>query len=207
MVIGSSTRQPVRRARGLARIALILEAAAAEFADVGYSKATTNSIAARAGISPGSLYQYFSDKAAIADALGSQYAEMIAKKQESAFEVTNPLEWSLDELLAAVVDPIIDFNIETPGFLALFARTDLPERLSSPIDPVESAFASRIRDLLQARNPQVESEEVWVLVETAILMFRGLMNGISELNPTAQRRRAHETREAILAYLTHRGLV
>jgi AcrR family transcriptional regulator len=54
--------QPVqRRARGLQRIASILNAAEAVFTEMGYDRATTNHIAARASISPGSLYQFFSN--------------------------------------------------------------------------------------------------------------------------------------------------
>jgi hypothetical protein len=53
--------QPVqRRARGVQRIASILAAAETVFAEVGYDEANTNRIAARSGISPGSLYQFFS---------------------------------------------------------------------------------------------------------------------------------------------------
>ena len=43
-------------------------------AKVGYSRATTNAIAAEAGISPGSLYQFFDDKEQIAQALEMRYA-------------------------------------------------------------------------------------------------------------------------------------
>ena len=206
MVADNSARAPVRRARGLARIASILDAAAAEFAHLGYDRATTNSIAARAGISPGSLYQYFSDKAAIADALAARYAETIVVKQAGAFGLDDPTALSLPELVRLVVDPIIEFNIENPGFLALFARTDLPERLSNPIEPVEATFAARIHDIIQQRNHDFDAEELRIVVESLILMFRGLMTGISALDSAARDRRARETHAAITGYLVHRGI-
>jgi len=46
-------------------VAAILEAAAQVFEKHGYAAATTNRIAERAGVSIGSLYQYFADKDAV----------------------------------------------------------------------------------------------------------------------------------------------
>lgn len=206
MTSESTSREPVRRARGLARIASILDAAAEEFAAVGYDRATTNSIAARAGISPGSLYQYFSDKGAIADALAARYAQTVVAKQAGAFGLEDPLTPSLPDLVRLIVDPIIEFNVGNPGFLALFARTDLPERLSHPIEPVEETFAARIREILQRRNPGLDPDELAGVVEALVLMFRGLMTGVSALGTPARDRRAAETRAAITGYLEHRGI-
>ena len=47
----------------------ILEASAHVFSEYGYEKASTNKIAKKAGVSIGSLYQYFPDKDAIISAL------------------------------------------------------------------------------------------------------------------------------------------
>jgi AcrR family transcriptional regulator len=206
MAEDTAKRAPVRRARGLARIEAILDAAASEFADVGYDRATTNSIAARAGISPGSLYQYFSGKEAIADALAERYAATVAAKQSGAFGVRDVTTPELSELVRVVVDPIIQFNIDNPGLLALFARTDLPERLANPIEPVEETFASRLREIVTQRNPGIDPGELARVIETLILMFRGLMKGISALDAAGRERRAAETRAAIVGYLAHRGI-
>src|SRR5262245_10380320 len=53
-----SRRQPVQ-ARSRATTAAILEAAARVFAEHGYAAGTTNRIAERAGVSVGSLYEYY----------------------------------------------------------------------------------------------------------------------------------------------------
>ena len=71
----NETRVVRRRARGLQRIASILDAAETVFAQVGYDEATTHQIADSAGISPGSLYQFFSNKEEIAQALAARYVE------------------------------------------------------------------------------------------------------------------------------------
>jgi AcrR family transcriptional regulator len=63
-----SRKQP-RQARSRATVHAILRAAAQVFAARGYAGTTTNHIAARAGVSIGSLYEYFPSKDAILVAL------------------------------------------------------------------------------------------------------------------------------------------
>jgi AcrR family transcriptional regulator len=73
----TAARAP-KRARGKQRVAELLEAAAAVFAEKGYEAATMTEIAARAGAPIGSLYQFFPVKEALADALVQNYAAMMA---------------------------------------------------------------------------------------------------------------------------------
>lgn len=60
----SSRKQP-RQARSTELVAVILEAAAQVLAQQGAARFTTARVAERAGVSIGSLYQYFPNKAAI----------------------------------------------------------------------------------------------------------------------------------------------
>jgi AcrR family transcriptional regulator len=66
-----------KRARGMQRVAELLEAAAAVFAEKGYEAATMTEIAARADAPIGSLYQFFPVKETLADALVQNYAAML----------------------------------------------------------------------------------------------------------------------------------
>src|SRR5215472_6461712 len=108
-----------RRARGVQRIASILDAAEIVFAEVGYEEATTNHIAAQAGISPGSLYQFFSNKEEIAQALATRYAEELDRIYNSIFSVeatSLPFPAWLDQ----IVDTVIAFHLAHPAFHILF---------------------------------------------------------------------------------------
>lgn len=57
-----------RQRRGEQRMETLLRAAEVVFAEVGYNRATTNLIAARASVSPGTLYQFYRNKEALAEA-------------------------------------------------------------------------------------------------------------------------------------------
>src|SRR5580693_2824844 len=67
-----------KRERGKQRVAALLQAAAAVFAEKGYEAATMSEIAARARAPIGSLYQFFPVKEALADTLVQDYAAMLA---------------------------------------------------------------------------------------------------------------------------------
>ena len=89
----TAARAP-KRARGKQRVAELLEAAAAVFAEKGYEAATMTEIAARAGAPIGSLYQFFPAKETLADMLVQNYVALLtADLQEleaCAAEIDNP---------------------------------------------------------------------------------------------------------------------
>ncbi|AFC86176.1 transcriptional regulator [Frateuria aurantia DSM 6220] len=66
-----------KRQRGKERVAALLEAAGRLFAAKGYPGTTMTEIAAEAGASIGSLYQFFPSKPAIAAALLQRYLEQL----------------------------------------------------------------------------------------------------------------------------------
>ncbi|WP_328469390.1 TetR/AcrR family transcriptional regulator [Actinoplanes sp. NBC_00393] len=142
-----------RQARGERRIAEILDAAAGVFAQVGYERATTNAIAATAGISPGSLYQFFPNKTALAQALADRFVAEMGIAHRAAFD-GDLAALPLDELLDRVVDPILAFNVDNPGFKALFARPDMPPDLAAAAGPIQGALLGRIEAILATRAPE-----------------------------------------------------
>lgn len=72
----NAPKAPLRR-RGELRVAALLAAATATFAEKGYAAATMTEIAARAGAAIGSLYQFFPSKEALAGAVLKRYAAWI----------------------------------------------------------------------------------------------------------------------------------
>ena len=74
-----SRRKP-RQARAQATVEAILEATFQLLEESGLTKLTTNRIAERAGVSIGTLYQYFSDREAILFALSQRQSDNVRKK-------------------------------------------------------------------------------------------------------------------------------
>lgn len=73
--VRAAARKKPKQQRSIATVEALLEAAARVFVEEGYARATTNRIAAAAGVSVGSLYQYFPSKDALAVELLRRYRD------------------------------------------------------------------------------------------------------------------------------------
>jgi len=73
----SRPRRQAKQERARETVEIILEAAARVLLDQGYARATPNRIAQKAGVSVGTLYEYFANKEAVFDALIRRELECI----------------------------------------------------------------------------------------------------------------------------------
>ncbi|MFF3211182.1 TetR/AcrR family transcriptional regulator [Streptomyces sp. NPDC002886] len=137
-----------RQARGERRIAQLLTAAAGVFCRTGYAAASTNAIAREAGVSPGTLYQFFPNKEAIAVELGGHLLQRAHEAHGRAFLPEN-LDRPLPELLDAVLDPVIAFNCENPAFLALMHGSGIPG-IAQEHDELHVGMLTRVEGVLRA---------------------------------------------------------
>lgn len=189
-----------RQRRGLARIDLILEAATQVVAEQGYERATTNAIAARAGISPGSLYQYFSSKQDIASALWQRYSQQLTAVLDVA-GLTNP-ETGTAELVDRVVDPLHALKTTSRAFGELYARTGAEDL--EAVNQTNAALHARLVEILSVRNPHADA----VLVETATGIVRAMFSlTIAPHSLTGDPQvDVREVKRAMVAYLAAKGL-
>ncbi|MER5943428.1 MULTISPECIES: TetR/AcrR family transcriptional regulator [unclassified Streptomyces] len=156
--------QPRRRqARGERRIAQLLEAAATVFSTTGYTAASTNAIAREAGVSPGTLYQFFPNKEAIAIELGDRLMHEMREMYGEALAPVDPAT-PLDEAVTAAVDRFIAFNCAHPVFFALMHGPDIPGRMAEEHDALHATLLSRIEGLLLSFLPDADPA---VLARTA----------------------------------------
>ncbi|MFJ1597811.1 TetR/AcrR family transcriptional regulator [Streptomyces sp. NPDC088261] len=130
-------------AQGERRIAQLLDAAANVFCTTGYTAASTNSIAREAGVSPGTLYQFFPNKEAIAVELGDQLLRRWRETYGQAFLPAH-LNLPLDELLDAVLDPLIEFNQANPAFAVLLQGSETPGHEGAE----REAYAKELKSVL-----------------------------------------------------------
>ena len=98
-------RQPVQR-RSRQTVEVVLDAVVEVLKRHGLDGVTTNRIAEAAGVSIGSVYQYFPDKRAIFAALHDRHVQEIGRIVESRLleHATSPLDVFVRALLEALID-------------------------------------------------------------------------------------------------------
>lgn len=149
-----SARPRRRQARGEARIAQLLRAAASVFCTSGYTASSTNAIAREAGVSPGTLYQFFPNKEAIAVELGDQLLNRWRDTYGAALTQSH-VELPLDRMLDAVLDPLIAFNCENPAFSVLMHGSEIPGRITEEHDTLHATMLTRVESVLAYYLPDV----------------------------------------------------
>lgn len=77
-------RKQPRQVRSRQMVERIVAAGRSVLVEDGYDAFSTNRVAAAAGVSPGSLYQYFPDKTAILDVVVDRYSEETAERVAAA---------------------------------------------------------------------------------------------------------------------------
>lgn len=100
----------------------ILEAAAQLFGEHGYAATTTNKVAAHAGVSVGSIYQYFPNKDALVAALAERHLHETATTALDAIERAAAAEASLPLLLRELIASVAEPHAAQPGLHSLLAR-------------------------------------------------------------------------------------
>lgn len=90
----------------------ILEAAAHIFARYGYAGTTTNRIAQKAGVSIGSLYQYYPNKDAILAALLEEHIGLTRSELTRALEKGITEGLSIEQILTQILDAMISVHAD-----------------------------------------------------------------------------------------------
>lgn len=151
-------RQAHRQKRGLLRVEEILQVAGVLFAEVGYDKATTNMIAARAGISPGSLYQFFPNKEAITQAFTADATAHLHLMYDTILS-SEVISLPLQAFVETFIDTLIDFNRNHPGYLALELGSTISSPLALVLADLHQGIQSHLDALFAARWPDSTQDQ------------------------------------------------
>lgn len=148
-------RRMPRQERSKATTTAILRAAAQVFARHGYAAGTTNRIAARAGVSIGSLYEYFPNKDAILVALTEEHLREASAVLAGAVAEIRPGAPVGPAAIRRLVAAMVELHATDPGLhRVLFEEAPLPRRVRRTIAELEDAMIGRVESWIRG-DPRI----------------------------------------------------
>lgn len=160
-------RKLPRQGRSRATVDAILDACAEAVGEGGYAALTTNRLAQRAGVSVGTLYQYFPNREAVAAALASRAFQRLVVALRGRLEDCAASGAGAREATASLLQRALEVLVaERPVFRGLLAEA--PELFRS--DAVRAAqadlldFAQEVRQAAADRlELHVSETDAWLI--------------------------------------------
>jgi AcrR family transcriptional regulator len=184
------------QSRSNATVNAVLEAAARILEKYGFEGYTTNAVAERAGVSIGSLYQYFPTKDAVTVALIEREAAVLLA-DVAAVPYTEGYEAALEHLIRAAVA----HQMRRPKLARLldFEESRLPIRSrKGRVDDIVHATLVRVLSQPNAGttgDPEVAAHDVLAIV-------KGMVDAAGERQETNAQQLELRVRRAVFGYLS-----
>ncbi|GAA3774181.1 TetR/AcrR family transcriptional regulator [Streptomyces chiangmaiensis] len=193
----SLRRAPVQR-RSAERLTRILDACAELLDEVGYDALSTRAVALRAGVPIGSVYRFFGNKRAMADALAERNLERYTE------HVTGRLAGAEGEggwrsAMDVVLDEYLDMKRTAPGFSLVDFGNQIP--VGSRYGEPNHRVADRLTDLLSAYLDREPDDDLRRTVLIAVETADTLVHLAFRVAPEGDEKVIEETRELLRAYL------
>ena len=189
-------KSPVQ-ARSTASVEALLEATIHVLLRVGKDRLTTTRVALRAGVSVGTLYQYFPNKRALLQAALRRHLEQVARAIENICR--EQMGNSLEEMAAALIDAFLAAKMkDSKTSVALYS-------VSSDVDGAKIALQVGLRGtkaivamLATAREPLTKD------LQLIAWMLQGAMNGISRrlLESEAPEKHVEPLRQELIFFVS-----
>jgi AcrR family transcriptional regulator len=157
-----------RRKRGELRVASLLEAAAAVFAERGYAAATMTEIAVRARAPIGSLYQFFPSKEALGTALMQRYLQLAV----AALDAIEPQAAALptEALAEALLRVFTDLREERAAAISMLDAK--PGQRQTGTGTFRATVLAHIARILKARRPRLAPARANAMALAVLLQLK-----------------------------------
>lgn len=193
----SLRRAPVQR-RSAERLTRILDACADLLDEVGYDALSTRAVALRAGVPIGSVYRFFGNKRAMADALAQRNLERYTERVTERLKEAGAGDWRA--AMDAVLDEYLAMKRTAPGFSLVDFGNQIPvgARDGEPNHRVAERLTELLSGYLDDREPDEDIQRTFlVAVETADT----LVHLAFRVDPEGDEKIITEARELLRAYL------
>jgi AcrR family transcriptional regulator len=203
MDTGARPRKKPRQERSLVTYDAILEAATRIFGERGYAGATTNDIAELAGVSIGSLYQYFPNKDALISALQSHHMNEIAAATHAMIDGAPGR--TLRESVATLVHAWFSIHLQDVRFHQRLETEFLPFDNSDEEDVrINTAIIADTVALLHLHESEIVPSDLTLAANIVMRTLMGQVHAALEMPLPGVSTEAieHAVVASIIGYLT-----
>lgn len=189
-----------RRPRGVQRITSILNAAETLFTEMGYDEVTTNHIAARADISPGSLYQFFGNKEEIIQALLVRYTGELKRLYDAVFS-SEATSLSLSQWINQCIDGLVTFHLAHPALLLLFSRNAPLLQFSSTVHALQKEVQTHLEETIHIRAPHLTAVQCTLSATISVHLYGAILPLLLQAKETERELLLQELKTMLYRYL------
>lgn len=173
---GATPRRTPAQARGQRSVDLILEAAAQVLLQHGEAGFNTNRIAERAGVSIGTLYQYFPDKQAVLDRLMTRWRDDAAARIDQVLSEALARDASAHEAVTAVVRVVLQAFGGDDAQHRMLARLawqmDKDDGISRGMRVAAERLGLRLQHWAGERGEAISMTQVYVVTRAVLGVVR-----------------------------------
>ena len=204
MTVLPQPRKTPRQARSQSTVEAILEATARILAERGYAGTNTNIVAEVAGVSVGSVYQYFPNKDALVTALHERHGRQMQAVIEEVLGTSQPR--SLRGHIKATVRALLAAHQVSPALHKVLEKEfpffDAPKDQSATDDGI----FRRMRDLLEAHREEIAPRDLDLATWTVMRVIESMVHNAVIEPPARFTPAAIESAfvDVVMGYLTAR---
>jgi len=189
-------RKTPRQQRSTETVNVILEAAARVLERHGLAGFTTNAVAERAGVSIGSLYQYFPSKEALTATLIHRETSALIENATAAFD-----EASGRAALSGLIAAAVKHQLRRPVLARLLDFEEVRLPLGKETRDVSDRLAAIVAEIL--RRPDLPPQpDIEVASADIIALVKGLIDAAGQRGEVDPEYLEGRVQRAVFGYLT-----
>jgi AcrR family transcriptional regulator len=158
-------RKAPRQARSRATVDAILDAGAQVLGRRGWAKFTTNEVAETAGVSIGSLYQYFPNKAVLVETITRRHFDDVLRVLQAIAADAKPTNERAESLVAGM---IAIHSVNPALHRILMEETPISAATRAAHDQFEAEYLRRYEILVGSKHPDAAEQAAAQVLSAAV---------------------------------------